>query len=71
MGITMVILLHLNYNSIIGTYQQTKHPREEDPCDMIKFACCPNFQYKSFIFIITVVDVVVFAAMLMYGGVNK
>ena len=38
---------------------------------MIKFACCPNFKWKSFIFIITVIDVVVFIAMLIYGGVNK
>lgn len=38
---------------------------------MIKFACCPNFEYKSFIFIITIVEVIVFALMLMYGGVER
>jgi hypothetical protein len=38
---------------------------------MIKFACCPNFKYDSFIFIITVVDIVVFILMLFYGGVER
>ena len=45
--------------------------RQESFCDMLKFACCPNFQWKSFIVLITAFEVFVFVISLFYGGVQE
>lgn len=41
--------------------QQFVDPRRETIFDMLKFTCCPNFSVYSFIFYITVIDVIIYA----------
>eukprot|EP01017_Pseudomicrothorax_dubius_P036410 TRINITY_DN520_c0_g1_i14.p1 TRINITY_DN520_c0_g1~~TRINITY_DN520_c0_g1_i14.p1 ORF type:complete len:304 (-),score=48.91 TRINITY_DN520_c0_g1_i14:598-1509(-) len=45
-------------------------PRQESFGDMIKYVCCPSLTIYSFMFAITVIDIVIFLAELFYGGVN-
>ncbi len=37
-----------------------KNPREENFWDFLKYSCCPTFTIKSFIFTITIVDIILF-----------
>jgi hypothetical protein len=36
-------------------------PRRETIFDMLKFTCCPNFSVYSFIFYITLIDIIIYA----------
>ena len=38
---------------------------------MLNYGLCPHFKFNSFIFIITIVDVILFILCILYGGVNK
>ena len=41
--------------------QQFVDPRRETIFDMLKFTCCPNFSVYSFIFYITLIDIIIYA----------
>ena len=41
--------------------QQFVDPRRETIFDMLKFTCCPNFSVYSFIFYITLIDIILYA----------
>jgi len=43
-------------------------PRKETVCDMLRYTCCPQLKLKSFIAIITIVDIVMFIIVLAVGG---
>ena len=47
-----------------------KPPRNETISDMLKFTCFPHFTWKSFITIISLIDIALFVAMLIYNGIN-
>ena len=40
--------------------QQFVDPRRETIFDMLKFTCCPNFSVYSFIFYITLIDIIIY-----------
>ncbi len=48
-----------------GLPQQTMHPRKENFWDSLKFACCPTFTVASFIFFITLVDILMYITTLI------
>lgn len=56
--------------------QQFVDPRRESFFDMLKFTFCPKFTIFSFIFFITIIDVIVFLVTVIvsftgsYGGLN-
>jgi hypothetical protein len=43
------------------------NPREESFCDMLSLTCCPQFRFDSFIFTITLIDIVVYTFSLFMG----
>jgi membrane associated rhomboid family serine protease len=54
----------------MGGLQGGKPPRDETCWDMLKFACCPNFKWHSFIAIMTILDVMVYIFTLALGGLE-
>eukprot|EP00357_Protocruzia_adherens_P033906 CAMPEP_0114992814 /NCGR_PEP_ID=MMETSP0216-20121206/12164_1 /TAXON_ID=223996 /ORGANISM="Protocruzia adherens, Strain Boccale" /LENGTH=320 /DNA_ID=CAMNT_0002356349 /DNA_START=35 /DNA_END=997 /DNA_ORIENTATION=- len=47
------------------------NPRNETFWDMLKFNFCPTFSIRSFIFIVSILDIVMYIATLAYDGVDK
>lgn len=46
---------------LMGYYEQNpKDPREENFLDFMKQSCCPQFQLKSFIVAISILEVIMF-----------
>lgn len=43
------------------------NPRQETFPSFIKNFCCPNLVWKSFIFIITIIDIIIYIITLCYG----
>jgi len=47
--------------------QQFQNPRQESFGDMLKFTFCPTFTIKSFIFFITIADVLIYIFLLLWN----
>lgn len=43
------------------------NPRKETICSMIKYVCCPSLSMVSFIFIISVVDIIAHIVLVSFG----
>lgn len=47
-----------------------KQPRKENFCDFLKFTCFPQFKWKSFIAIMSLIELAFFLATLILGGID-
>lgn len=52
-----------------GFQQFSTNPRQETFASFIKNFCCPFFNLNSFIFIITVIDVIMYVVTVVYDGI--
>lgn len=55
----------------LNNNRANQDPRKEHFGSFLKNFCCPTFTVKSFIFIIAIVDVIMFIITLVHGGVGK
>ncbi len=53
--------------SLMGGFNDSGDPRQESFWNFTKNFCCPSFSFKSFIFIISLVDLIVYSITLFYG----
>jgi len=53
-----------------GGNVQFVDPRRETFFDMLKFTCCTTFTIYSFIFFITMIEILIFIVTLIWTGVN-
>lgn len=63
----------LGVNSIFGNVNAANMPgdaRKESFFDMLRFVFCPAFSWKSFVVIITLVEITVFCCCILYGGIE-
>jgi hypothetical protein len=57
-------------NPLFGANFGTVNPRTETFCGFIKNFCCPKLKIMSFIFIICIVDVIMYIISLSYKGID-
>ena len=57
--------------SFFGSNQNSNpiNPRQETFCIFIKNFCCANFNFISFIFFISIIDVIMYILTLSYDGI--
>jgi hypothetical protein len=56
---------------LIANRQGQGDPRKEHFGSFLKNFCCPMFTFKSFIFVITIIDFIMYIITLIVGGVGK
>lgn len=52
---------------LLGSSANVVNPRQQTFFGFLKNFCCPNFSFKSFIFIITIIEIILYIITLCFG----